>query len=141
MLETHLAMSAAFDAHAVAPLGLEKDLADLLVRLTRAQGNRLRGVEIGAQLFMNPARVSRLVDRAERAGIVERRTDPGDRRAQLVTLTDLGRQRAAEFSPLMLDVINRTVLAELTAAEIMELEQLLARLRDVATVVAAEPSC
>ena len=140
LLEAHLAMSAAFETHAVAPLGIERDLADLLVRLTRADGNGLRGVDIGTQLFMNPARVSRLVDRAEKAGLVERLPDPRDRRAQLVTLTRGGKQKAKEFSPLMLDVINRTIFSELSDKELATLETLLDRVRKVATTVAKETS-
>lgn len=41
-------------------------------------------------LDVSPRNITGLVDALERAGYVERRAHPGDRRAVLVTLTDLG---------------------------------------------------
>jgi DNA-binding MarR family transcriptional regulator len=38
-----------------------------------------------------------LVDELERAGLVERKPDPADRRSRIVTPTELGRERAAEM--------------------------------------------
>lgn len=138
ILETHLAMTAAFDVHAIEPAGLERDLADLLVRLTSAPGHKLRGVDIARQLFINPARASRLTDRAEKAGLVVRLADPQDRRAQQVTLTTAGKQTARDFAPAILEVIERTVFDTFTQKELDTLQRLLARLRDAARKVAAE---
>lgn len=136
LLETNLAMSAAFEVHAVAPAGLDRDLADLLVRLMLAPGRQLRGVDITRQLFINPARTSRLIDRAETAGLVERRADPDDRRAQQVTVTSTGERVARDFAPLMLQVIERTVFDTFTEQELDTLQGLLTRLRDAAREVA-----
>ena len=136
LLETNLAMTAALEVHAVDPAGLDRDLADLLVRLMLAPGRQLRGVDIGRQLFMNPARVSRLIDRAETAGLTQRRVDPDDRRAQQVTLTPAGERAAHEFAPLMLRVIERTVFDTFTEQERDTLQALLTRLRDAAREIA-----
>ena len=129
-------MSAAFEVHAVAPAGLDRDLADLLVRLMLAPGRQLRGVDISRQLFINPARTSRLIDRAERDGLAERRADPDDRRAQQVTLTSAGERVARDFAPLMLQVIERTVFDTFTEQELDTLQGLLTRLRDAAREIA-----
>ena len=138
LLETNLALNAAFEVHAVDPTGLDRDIADLLVRLMVAPGRQLRGVDIGRQLFINPARASRLIDRAERAGLAERRADPDDRRAQQVTLTPAGERAAREFAPLMLQVIERTVFDTFTEQELDTLQTLLTRLRDAAREAAAD---
>lgn len=42
-----------------------------------------------------------LLDRLERAGLVRREPNPGDRRAFLIYLTDRGRELTARLNPLL----------------------------------------
>ncbi len=56
LLEASIAVSAALERRAVSPVGLEPALADLIVRLSLSESSSLRGVEIGQQLMINPAR-------------------------------------------------------------------------------------
>lgn len=71
--------------------------------LTPAQAKMLcmllgqpRGMaELAGLLGVEKAALTGLVDRAERRGLAERTTVPGDRRALRVSLTDAGRQAAA----------------------------------------------
>jgi DNA-binding MarR family transcriptional regulator len=56
----------------------------------KADGSRL--TELAAQARMTLPAMSELVDDLQRLGIVERRPDPGDRRAKLICLTDSGWQ-------------------------------------------------
>jgi DNA-binding MarR family transcriptional regulator len=51
----------------------------------------LRMSVIAVRLAVVPHSVTDVVDRAERAGVVARRSDPADRRSTLVELTPLGR--------------------------------------------------
>ena len=83
------------------PLGIDAATADLLVQLYRSPECGIRGVQIGEQCQMTATRVSRLVDRAEAEGLVERQPDPQDRRAQHVVLTGKGREVARRYAPLM----------------------------------------
>ena len=66
---------------------------------------------------MTATRVSRLVDRAEAAGLVARTPDPDDRRAQHVVLTDKGRHAARVYAPLMDGVLDDVVFDTLSAEE------------------------
>jgi len=110
------------------PLGLDPATADLLVQLHTSPDCGIRGVEIGEQCQMTATRVSRLVDRAETEGLVERRPDPLDRRAQHVVLTDEGRHLVGRYIPLR-DAVLRDVFSEtLTVSERAELEGLLGRI-------------
>jgi len=52
--------------------------------------------EISEQMRINPSSVSELIDKLEDDGYLERRTDPADRRATLLMLTEKGAARAAE---------------------------------------------
>jgi DNA-binding MarR family transcriptional regulator len=130
LLEAQMAVAAAIDMLAVLPAGLDPATADLLVRLSKSADCGIRGVEIGEQCLMTATRVSRLVDRAEAAGLVRRMPDPDDRRAQHVVLTPKGREAAQTFAPLMTDVLDDLVVDTLTAAERATLIELLDRLRD-----------
>ncbi len=47
---------------------------------------------IGARVRLTSGSITTAVDRLERKGLVERRNDPGDRRARVVHLTEEGRK-------------------------------------------------
>jgi DNA-binding MarR family transcriptional regulator len=130
LLEAQSVVNEAFTRLAVDPAGLDVPTADLLVRLSKSADCGIRGVDIGEQCLMTATRVSRLVDRAEAAGFVERQPDPHDRRAQHVVLTAKGRQAARAYAPLMADVIDELVFDTLSAAERAQLVGLLDRVRD-----------
>lgn len=58
-----------------------------------------------------------LLGQIERAGLVERRVDPGDKRARMLHLTDAGKALAAEAEQLSGD-LRRQLFAELPAGDI-----------------------
>lgn len=138
LLDAQAAVGAAIDKLAVEPAGLDAGTADLLVRLSKSADCGIRGVDIGEQCQMTATRVSRLVDRAEADGLVERQPDPHDRRAQHVVLTEKGREAAHRFAPLMDEVLDEIVFETLTADERATLVGLLGRLRDSARTRLAE---
>ena len=70
----------------VQPLGLTQAQWRALAKLSR-EGD-LRQSQLADELEIKPMTVTRLVDRLEEAGLVERRTDPRDRRAQRLHLTE-----------------------------------------------------
>ena len=72
--------------------------------------------------------VAALNDLAER-GFVERSPDPGDRRRNIVTMTDSGARHLAELDR-RLDTAQEELLAGFSAAERAELVELLTRILD-----------
>lgn len=58
----------------------------------------IRQKELAKLAGTNPSSMSELIDKLETDGYVRRKVDPNDRRATLVTLTELGEARAAEIS-------------------------------------------
>lgn len=89
----------AFDEAAAARLGLNRtDLRGLDVVL---DAGSLPAGEVGAALKLSPAATTTVIDRLERAGLVSRTRDPGNRRRVLVTPTDAARAAEAElFAPV-----------------------------------------
>ena len=128
LLEAQAAVGEAIARLAVEPAGLDMATADLLVRLTKSADCGIRGVEIGEKCQMTATRVSRLLDRAEAAGLVVRTPHPSDRRAQQVVLTAKGREAARAYAPLMGSVLDSLVSDELTKEEQATLIGLLERL-------------
>jgi DNA-binding MarR family transcriptional regulator len=69
---------------------------------------------------------TRLLDRLEKAGLVERLRNPADRRGVLVRATPAGRQRFEAVTP-KLQALHATQWKHLTATEIRDLRALLAK--------------
>jgi DNA-binding MarR family transcriptional regulator len=74
------------------------------------------GAALGERLVLDSATITGVVDRLERAGLVERRSDPGDRRVNRVALTPKGRALRAPLDREM-EKMNVAFLGALDAAE------------------------
>lgn len=109
-------------AEYLSPLGLTPAQERALRMLTRS-GEPLRMTALADKLGIVPRSVTTVVDALESAGLVRRETDPSNRRAILLHLTDRGtgvrddlreaRRQAAEdlFAPL--PASERKILGEL----------------------------
>jgi DNA-binding MarR family transcriptional regulator len=82
--ETAHALRKAFDRRAVG-MGVTRAQWKVLFRLERQPG--LRQIELADMLDIEPITLSRIVDRLEEAGLVERLADPADRRAWRLHVT------------------------------------------------------
>jgi DNA-binding MarR family transcriptional regulator len=82
--ETGHALRKAFDRRAVG-MGVTRAQWKVLFRLERQPG--LRQIELADMLDIEPITLSRIVDRLEEAGLVERVADPADRRAWRLHVT------------------------------------------------------
>ena len=127
-----------FEAHARLTHRLNADLEDavgiplpwygvLLLVGRSPEGVRPIGELISATAFTSGG-VTRLVDRMERAGYVQRRPCPSDRRVQFVGLTDTGRDMLARATEVHLRGIQEFMIDRLQPDEVAELDRLLARL-------------
>ncbi len=83
---------------------------------------------IGEQMICRTPDVTRLVDRLESAGWVERRRTPDDRRVVFVAITRAGLQLLAKLDRPLLE-LHRRALAHLTKAELRTMNRLLVKMR------------
>jgi MarR family transcriptional regulator for hemolysin len=97
----------------------------VLFRLRDQEG--LSQVDLADVLELQPISLVRLLDRLVEHGLVERRSDPRDRRANRLFLTATGRQLADDLDSLR-DAIAIDVLQDVPAASI---ETSLKTLRDI----------
>lgn len=77
----------------------------------------LRATELEARMLLPQYNISRLVDRLERAGMIERAADPDDARARVLGLTKAGREMMRRMWPVYSDAIQRSFADRLTESE------------------------
>ena len=73
---------------------------DVLAALRDAPEGQLRQVELAELVMLSNSGLSRLIDRIEKKGLVERRACDSDRRAFFITLTDEGREMLGQMWPV-----------------------------------------
>ena len=110
-----------------------KDLAvneyDVLFTLSRCPSGRLRLNELNDHVLLSQSSLSRLVDRLEKRGLVERMPAPNDGRGVLLKLTDAGAELQRQIGREHVRDIAALVGPALTAAEQRELLRLTEKLR------------
>jgi DNA-binding MarR family transcriptional regulator len=110
--------------------GLSNQSFDVLIRLARTPGNRLRMSDLAAQTTLSPSGLTRSVDRLEDTGLVVREVCPEDRRGAFAALTVEGKAMMDEAIPLHVAHIDELLRDVLTLEEEHALEALLRKLRD-----------
>lgn len=136
LLTTQLRLAAEIDSRVVGT-GHRPVVLDLLVRLDLAADRTERASRLCSQLNLSAAHMSRTIDRAEAAGLVERRPDPGDRRAQLIVLTPAGDAVLAEFAPRLHALLRAVIHDVLSREEIAALVDSLERIQRACDDLAA----
>ncbi|MFF4117544.1 MarR family winged helix-turn-helix transcriptional regulator [Streptomyces sp. NPDC001714] len=87
--------------------GISHLMFEVLLILGRAGDPGLSMRAIAQEQVLTTGGVTRLVDRMEAAGLVERAEDPGDRRGRLVRLTPVGEETTVTAARLHRDNIRR----------------------------------
>jgi DNA-binding MarR family transcriptional regulator len=110
-----------------------RDLAvneyDVLFTLSRCPSGWLRLNELNDNVLLSQSSLSRLVDRLEKRGLVERQPAPDDGRGVLLKLTGEGAALQKEIGREHVRDIAELVAPALTAAEQRELLRLTEKLR------------
>ena len=107
--------------------GLSLHWYDALLQLHEA-GGRLRMQELADRVLLHKSSISRLVDRMETAGLVERVACPSDGRSRYAVITPEGRQVLRRAAPVHLRGIERHFAAHLTDSDVVALSRVLAKL-------------
>ena len=88
----------------------------------------LNQATLADQMDMEPITLSRLIDRMEQASLIERRPDPGDRRAHRLYLTENARPMVAKFRAVAADCIGNA-FAGVSDAEMDMVSEVLTKVR------------
>ena len=101
---------------------------DVLWELARAREGRLRPFEIEERTLLAQYNLSRLIDRLEKEGLVERHTFDDDGRGRWVVMTEKGRGLRETMWEVYGRSIARHVGAKLPEADAVQLAGLLSKL-------------
>ncbi len=110
------------------PLGLTESSYNLLRILRGAAPDRLRCSDIRDRMVVPVPDVTRLVDRLEVRGLVERHTDAVDHRVVRVSITRKGRQLLERLDAPLLQM-HADQLGHLSPKELAQLSALLTKAR------------
>ena len=101
---------------------------DVLVQLAEAPDNKLRMSELAEAVLLSRSGLTRLVDRLQSDGLVERQPDPEDARGMYTVLTAKGRDTLRDASRVHLSGVSDLVLTRLSEAELRQLQALMIKL-------------
>ncbi|HEV2956377.1 MAG TPA: helix-turn-helix domain-containing protein [Xanthobacteraceae bacterium] len=101
---------------------------DALLELERADAPGLRPFELERAMLLEQYNLSRLIDRMEKAGYVERRAYAQDGRGQLVAITPAGKAMRRRMWPVYAAAIEEAFGRHLTAKQAEGLDTLLGKL-------------
>ena len=102
LLRTHALLVKRLDAELEAEHGLALTSYEVLLHLQHADGRKMRMCDVAESVLLSRSGLTRLIDRLEREGLVERTSCPDDARGAFARLTDAGlaKFRAAQGTHL-----------------------------------------
>ncbi|HEX2382209.1 MAG TPA: MarR family transcriptional regulator [Acidimicrobiales bacterium] len=128
-IETHAGLVSELGRHLEAESGLTNQWFEILLRLARSPGGRLRMTDLARQVVITPSGLTRSIDRMEEAGMVRREACSSDRRVFYAVLTPKGRRRIEGALPRHIEHIDECFTAHLDPKERTALESALRKLR------------
>ncbi len=134
----HRALTLAFDLDVAERTDRDEALLRVLLCIRLTHDGAMRAKDISRQMLKSTSHISRLIDRAESEGLVERCTDPSDRRAQQVTLTTKGQEEIDAYVPHAVVLLEQAFGTALNPDELMSLLEMLGRVEAATLKLVAE---
>lgn len=113
---------------------------DVLWGLERADDQRLRMNELADKVVLSRSNLTRLVDRLEQAGLVERQRSEDDRRGAFAALTAEGKAMRKRMWPVYQSAIRELFEDRISEAEAAAMGKALRRVLDAARSTATPDS-
>lgn len=129
LIETQRRLHRIFDRSLQAAAGITIGVYEALLRLAHAPEGHLSINELGEGLELSSGGATRLVDRLEAQGYVERVSCPSDRRVSWASITDAGRGKLEEATAVHLADLDEHFVAKLDPGQLDMLKSLLRSLR------------
>jgi MarR family transcriptional regulator, 2-MHQ and catechol-resistance regulon repressor len=130
LLETNARLQRQLGAALEEAIGLPLPFLEVLIRVDRSEDGYLSMSELATQTVYSSGGTTRLVDRIEAQGLVERKACPNDRRAVHVRLTKSGEVTLARGLEVHAEHVEQYVSSKLTDKERHGLEVALRKLNE-----------
>jgi DNA-binding MarR family transcriptional regulator len=124
LLRVHAALTRELDAELAAAHDLPLSSYEVLVYLHGAPNGRMRMSDLAERVVLSRSGLTRLVDRLERAGMLERRDCPDDARGYFAVITAAGRRAFREARGTHHEGVRRRLLRHLSRDEQVLLAEL-----------------
>jgi DNA-binding MarR family transcriptional regulator len=118
LLRAHACLAKRLDAELDQAHGLPMTSYEVLHHLEEASGGRMRMCDLAEQAQLSRSGLTRLVDRLERDGLLERCSCDHDARGSYACLTGLGRERLQEARGTHLAVIREQFFSHFSESEL-----------------------
>jgi DNA-binding MarR family transcriptional regulator len=128
LLDTNARLSRSFAVRLEESCDLPLAWFEVLLQLRREPSGTLKMNEIADAIVHSTGGTTRLIDRLEEAGLVERQLCPTDRRAIHVAITPTGNLKFDEALRVHMDYLEEHLSSRLTCDERGELTVLLTKL-------------
>jgi DNA-binding MarR family transcriptional regulator len=138
LLRAHSAVTRLLSQQLQVEHGLTINAYEALLRLSRAEGDRMRRIDLAESLLLTASGVTRLLDGLERAGYVSNETCDSDRRVSYPVLTESGRAKLLEAQESHIASVRALLGERYTDEELGHLIALLDRLPGVGPEVSGE---
>jgi DNA-binding MarR family transcriptional regulator len=139
LLRGHAACRRSFDVQLQGDHGLTVNDYGALLLLARAEGARMRRVDLAEGLQLTASGVTRLLVGLERNGLVEPATCASDRRVTYAALTESGRRKLEEAARSHVAAVEALFEERYTPDELSTLTELLSRLPGAAVADSCTP--
>ena len=118
LLRTHAMLVKRLDAELEAEHGLALTSYEVLLHLNHSDGGKMRMCDVAESVLLSRSGLTRLVDRLERDGLVERVSCADDARGAFAHLTDAGRAKLEAARGTHLDGVRRHFLSHFSDEEL-----------------------
>jgi len=124
LLRVHSRLTKALDADLVREHGIPLSEYEVLLFLADAPDGRMRMSELADGVLLSRSGLTRLVDRMERDGLLQRERSEDDARGFNAIITDSGRELFQRARRTHLDGVRELFLDHLSAEELRTLAEL-----------------
>jgi len=121
LLRVHASVLKVLDAEMEAAHGLPLTSYEVLIQLADAPDHRMRMCDLADSVLLSRSGMSRLVDRLERDGLLERCACTHDARGAFACITQAGRELLERARPTHVAGIRRRFLAQFSEPELRQL--------------------
>jgi DNA-binding MarR family transcriptional regulator len=128
LIQSYEAVAAGLEDTLERARGLSLAEHEVLVRLAEAEGGRLRMLDLTNLVLLSKSGVTRLIDRMQQEGLVERQACETDRRVVYAAITSKGQRVLREATPAFLEGIERYFSHHLSDADVRALRRVLRKL-------------
>lgn len=131
LVGAHASVTRKLSAQLLEEHGLTLSEYEVLFLLAREPDHAMRRIDLSREVRLSPSGITRMLNRMEATGLVEKGACSSDARVTYAVLTDAGMEKLRECAPGHYAAVERLIRERLTDDEIESLNVLLGRLSDL----------